>query len=98
VDTVVVVAGRALRDYRFVFRREDIERMRSGYVCLRCFEPHEHAWPEQCHLCRLKMRQDQAQFFARWFDPNEEIIRLGRDWRAELDGLDERRAKEEERR
>jgi len=96
-EITITRSGRVMRDYRFVFRREDIERMRAGYVCIRCFEPHEHAWPERCHLCGLEMRAKQAHFFSQWFDPQEEVVRISRDWEAEMEGLDERRRKEEER-
>lgn len=89
--------GRVFREYRFTFSREDIERMRSGYVCVKCWEPHEHAWPERCSACGTAMRSKQAEFFARWFDPKEEVLFRSRDWGSELEGLDERRRKEDER-
>ena len=96
-EITITASGRAMRDYRFVFKREDIERMRAGYVCIRCFEPHEHAWPVRCVVCGLPMRAKQAHFFSQWFDPKEEVVRISRDWEAEMAGLDERRRKEEER-
>jgi hypothetical protein len=98
VDLAVsLVDGRVFRDYRMVFAKEDIERMRAGYVCVKCLEPHEHAWPERCSICGSPMRDEQARFFAAWFDPEEEVIQVSRDWEAEFAGLEERRRKEEER-
>ena len=88
--------GRVLGEQQITWSAEQIERFRSGYKCVNCLEPQERAWPEQCSLCGYPMRTRQAEFFAREFG-GETLIRVGRNWEEELDGLEERRRKEEER-
>lgn len=80
--------GRRQRQAVFTLREEDKERMRLGYVCAKCLEPFEHAWPERCHQCGVAVRRDQAAFFAREFDPKPlDLTRT--DWEAELERLKE---------
>ena len=88
--------GRVQGEVQLTLRQEDIERMRAGYVCVKCLEPHETSWPVHCQVCGAPMRSEQAAYFAREF--GGEIAMPGRPgWDEELDGLEERRRKEDER-
>jgi hypothetical protein len=73
----------------------DVGRIKAGYVCAKCLEPHETPWPEHCIACGSPMRSEQAAYFAREF--GGEITAPGRPgWDEELEGLEERRRKDEE--
>ena len=87
--------GRVLGESEIAWSDEQIERFRAGYRCVNCLEPQERAWPERCPLCGYPIRTEQASFFAREYGGEIELKR--RDWSEELDGLEERRRKEEER-
>jgi hypothetical protein len=50
-----------------VLKESDIERARAGYLCLKCLEPFERAWPERCHVCGAPIRREQAAYLAREF-------------------------------
>lgn len=41
------------------FTRETIQAMQAGYICIRCLEPQEAAFPPQCDLCGYTMRERQ---------------------------------------
>jgi hypothetical protein len=88
--------GRAQGEIQLTLRQQDIDRMRLGYVCAKCMEPHETAWPVRCRVCGAPMRTEQAAYFAREFGGVEPVsARPG--WDEELETLEERRRKEEER-
>ena len=87
--------GRVLSEPEITWSAEQIERFRLGYKCMNCLEPQERPFPEKCSLCGYPMRTRQAEFFAAEFAGEIEIG--GRDWDAELEGLEERRRKQEER-
>lgn len=89
--------GRVQGEALLTLKPEDIERMRAGYICAKCLEVFEHAWPERCHVCGAPIRTEQASYFAREFAPK--LVQLGpkTSMADELAGLDERRRKEEER-
>ena len=40
--------GRSLGEYQITWSKEQIERFRAGYKCVKCLEPQERAWPERC--------------------------------------------------
>jgi hypothetical protein len=67
--------------------------MRLGYVCMKCLEPFEIAWPERCHVCGAPIRTKQAEFFALEHDPHIVDLRPT-DWSDEIESLDERVRKE----
>jgi len=93
-QSIWLPGGRLVAQPRFTWPAEVIERMRAGYQCVNCLEPQEHAWPLRCSLCGYPMRIEQASYFAREFAG--EIVLGQRDWDEELDGLEERRRKQEE--
>ena len=55
--------------------KNDFGRMRDGYICARCFEDLDTAFPDECPVCHFPMRDDQARFIAerfvgeRWVGP-----------------------------
>ena len=64
---------------------DTIDRMRAGYLCAKCLEPFEQAWPERCPVCGAPIRTEQAEYFARefageenlpTFDEDDEIARM----------------------
>jgi hypothetical protein len=68
VDQGIYLAdGRRLGVLAPVLSPEDIERARLGYVCLKCLQWFEEAWPEKCFVCGAHIRRDQAEYFAREF-------------------------------
>jgi hypothetical protein len=85
--------GRNFAMHAPVLSAEDIERARLGYLCLKCLEPLERAWPERCPLCGAPIRREQAAYFAREFGE----VKLGPSTtlEEELAGLSERREEEE---
>ena len=81
--------GRETMDYSARFSPDDTERIRLGYVCIRCWEPHETPMPESCALCGFPIREEQAAEFHQKFQGEE------RDPRAvliekELDRVDDK--------
>lgn len=63
--------GRATLDARVKFNPDDVERMRLGYVCIRCWEPHESPFPDRCDLCTYPMRAEQPAEFERAYKGSE---------------------------
>jgi hypothetical protein len=57
-----------------VLKPDDVERARLGYLCLKCLEPFEQAWPERCPVCGAPIRREQAAYFAREFGG---VLQLG---------------------
>lgn len=86
--------GRVQGAVRLIVSEDTLERMRSGYLCLKCLEPFEHAWPERCHVCGAPVRDKQAEYFAKEFGGEEQLGGTAYD----IDGIHERaeRAQREE--
>jgi len=89
--------GRVLGDQVLSLKPEDTERIRQGYVCIKCLEPFDRAWPERCPVCGLAVRRDQAAFFAQEFDPTPVHLGPKTTLEEERAGIHERVRKEEER-
>jgi len=83
---------RIMRDYQFVLKDEDVERIRTGYVCIWCQEPFEVPFPEHCSLCGFACRERQADLFATQYRGQEAPQPSFRDKLAALDEQDERKA------
>lgn len=66
--------GRRIDVHAPVLPVSDVERARLGYLCLKCLEPFEQAWPERCPVCGAPIRTEQAAFFAREYGG---VVRLG---------------------
>lgn len=67
LELVQLNDGRVMRAAEVVFAAETIERMRQGYMCAKCLEPFEQAWPEHCPVCGAPVKGEQAEFFAKEF-------------------------------
>lgn len=65
--------GRIQGEVELTLAPEDVERMRQGYVCAKCLEPLEQAWPEKCPVCGAPIRTEQAAYFAREFGGEERL-------------------------
>lgn len=74
--TVRLGDGREFLDVNMALPEEDVERIRQGYVCIRCLEPQSEPFPEVCESvlpgtaqrwCGFPIRQLQAQEFAAMF-------------------------------
>lgn len=88
-DWAAADLGRATLDYSARFSADDKERIRLGYVCINCWEPHEDAFPAKCSLCGFPMREQQREEFEHKFqgverDPRAVLIEK------ELDKLDDK--------
>lgn len=61
-DTVVQIGDREVRDVDPIIPDEMFERIRQGYMCIRCFQPFEAAFPEECTMpvCRFPVRKEQS--------------------------------------
>jgi len=66
-EAIVTADGRVMRQPVLTLSVEDTDRLRSGYVCIKCFEPFEQAWPERCPVCGAPVRREQARYFAQEF-------------------------------
>lgn len=61
--------GNVLRaGYNATFDTDTIERFRQGYACIRCWEPQQTPFPEQCSLCAYPIRDNQPRDFAAEFE------------------------------
>jgi hypothetical protein len=78
--TVRLADGREFLDVNMALEAEDVERIRAGYVCIRCLEPQLEnglpvPFPERClsvlpngqRWCNFPMRAKQAEEFAIMF-------------------------------
>jgi hypothetical protein len=92
-ESIWLPDGRQQRQSILTLTEDDVERMRLGYVCMKCLEPFEIAWPERCHVCGAPVRTKQAEFFALEHDPHIVDLRPT-DWSDEIESLDERVRKE----
>ena len=88
--------GRQQGEVQLTLHGEDVERMRLGYVCAKCLEPHERPWPKRCQSYGETMRTEQAAYFEREFG-GVEVTAQRMPWEQEVEGLEERRRKEDER-
>ena len=75
IDAYTVMPdGRLLQRTVFGLQPEVIERIRQGYVCVKCLEAYDAAFPDECVVCHFPMREQQAAEFEKDFRGN---IRFG---------------------
>lgn len=70
--------GRLVRGATMILDPEDIIRIKQGYVCIHCQEPHERPFPEKCLVCGFPMRALQRKHFDMQYagsDPEEPLER-----------------------
>jgi hypothetical protein len=88
--TEVYEDGRLMPGLNVAMVDEDVERMRQGYKCIRCWEPFESAWPRYCNVCGFPVGKHQAEHFARAYKGYDPTIRTGADLEAVADAMEER--------
>ena len=75
IDAYTVMPdGRLMQQTVFGLTEEQVERVRQGYVCIKCLEAYDAAFPDHCTVCRFPMRAEQTREFAKQFRGN---IRFG---------------------
>jgi hypothetical protein len=89
--------GRVQGGVSLILSLADIERIRAGYVCAKCFEPHEQAWPERCEACGAPIRDGQSDYVARELEREIALLGPSTSLADELERLPEEVAKEAER-
>ena len=57
----------------YILAHDDVERIRLGYVCIICLEPHEHPHPPRCFVCKFPMREIQDQVFEGMYLGEERV-------------------------
>lgn len=63
-DAVEVRNGKPRREIEWTLGDQDTEdRVRLGYLCMNCMEPHEQPFPEMCAVCKFPMREHQRRLF-----------------------------------
>lgn len=50
---------------------DDFGRMRAGYICARCFEDLDTAFPDECPVCHFPMAEQQARLIAERYQGTE---------------------------
>ena len=92
---IQLVDGRIQREPMIPFSAETVDRLRSGWLCMKCVEPFERAWPIKCPVCGAPVRTEQARYFAMRYAGE---IRIGPHTTLEEEraGIAERARKEEE--
>lgn len=90
---VDLAAGRPTQGVSARLHQRDVDRIRNGYVCINCMEPHETSFPEHCAVCTYPMREMQPDAFRLQYggverDPRAQRIREGLD---RVDDTHERR-------
>lgn len=61
-DFVVQIGDREVRDEDVIISEEMFEQIRQGYMCIKCFQPFESAFPEECTMpvCKFPVRREQS--------------------------------------
>lgn len=59
--------GRVMQKTTFGLTREQVERIRAGYTCIKCLEDFDTAYPDECSVCHFPMRERQQEEFAKDF-------------------------------
>lgn len=97
-EAFITSDGRIQRGVKLTLSPETIERMRLGYMCVKCQEPFQVPWPIRCHVCGAPIASKQREYFHRELAPG--VVDLGsrvsmRDELAELPERAERAMREE---
>ena len=83
------VRGGLMRGFSYTTDVDGWNRIRLGYVCVMCVQPHERTYPDECSICRFPMKSLQDKVAKekfggyRWIgsriDMNDELERLDTD-------------------
>jgi hypothetical protein len=66
-SVMVMPDGRVMQRTVVGLSEEQVERIRAGYICVKCYEDLDTAFPEHCPVCRFPMREQQSAEFAKDF-------------------------------
>jgi hypothetical protein len=66
-EVTITSDGRIQRIPTLVLDAETVERMRLGYMCVKCLEPFQVPWPVRCHVCGAPIAREQRAYFEREF-------------------------------
>lgn len=70
---IMEINGRQVAFLRWNLYRDDLERVRLGYACIKCLTPHERPYPDECSVCQLPMRILQDALFNRLYEGEVEV-------------------------
>lgn len=65
--------GETRAAYNLTLDPEDVGRMKAGYVCARCLEAQDEAFPKECGVCRFPMEDHQVEFLAKAYQGNKRV-------------------------
>ena len=68
-----MIAGEWHRGARWTLDAEGVARIRAGYVCVMCLEPHESPFPDACSLCGYAMKARQTKDMEVEFAGSEHV-------------------------
>lgn len=64
---MVMPDGRAMQRTVLGLTEEQVSRIRQGYICIKCYEELDTAFPDECPVCHFPMRERQSEEFAKDF-------------------------------
>jgi hypothetical protein len=65
--------GRLFSEVKLTVDADTMARLRQGYLCANCLQPHSEAMPEQCSLCGFEIRAQQTDWLSAHFHGRELI-------------------------
>jgi hypothetical protein len=57
--------GEVRSAFNVTLSREDMGRVRAGYVCVRCYETQDTPFPDQCWVCEFPMKERQLEYLGK---------------------------------
>lgn len=80
-ESFMVMGGRTYSGVNVSVNKETLDAMIAGYVCAKCFEPQEEAFPEVCSMpgCGMAIRDRQLPMLRelykgeRWIGSREAL-------------------------
>ena len=68
VDSFTRLAdGRNVQGHIFGLTEEQVERVRLGYICIKCLEALDSAFPDFCPVCKFPMNKHQMEEYAKTY-------------------------------
>jgi len=80
--------GRHFQDASITLTPEAAERMWQGYMCARCLEPFDEAYPEKCIVCGFPVKELQRKLLERDFLGHDPTVVSGFPMERELEYLE----------
>ena len=65
--------GETRAAFNVTFDPHDVGRIRAGYVCARCYEAQDKAFPKACWVCGFPMADRQAEFVAKAYQGERHV-------------------------